>query len=201
MDTERLGEKTETMPDREPVEAKRLTYSVPLLGVVGFSGSGKTTLLTKLIAQLNQANLRIGVIKHAHHSFDIDHPGKDSYELRHAGAGQTLVASKNRWALMVETPENRHDPQLNALIQRLDSSRLDLILVEGFKHVSYPKLEVHRSAANPVLLYPDDPDIMALLTDDVSQFNNTINIPVFNLDDITSIVQFILNFIRNNNDR
>jgi molybdopterin-guanine dinucleotide biosynthesis protein B len=189
------------MPDSKPFDSKRATHSTPLLGVVGFSGSGKTTLLTRLIAKLNQTGLRIGVIKHAHHSFDIDQPGKDSYVLRHAGAGQTLVASKNRWALMVETPDNRQDPQLNELLERLDSSRLDLILVEGFKHVSYPKLEVHRAAVNPVLLYPDDPDIMALLTDNVSQFNDTINIPVLNLDDTISIVQFILNFIRNHNDR
>lgn len=189
------------MPDSKTFDSKYTTHTVPLLGVVGFSGSGKTTLLTKLIAPLKQAGIRIGIIKHAHHNFDIDHPGKDSYVLRHAGAGQTLVASKNRWALMVETPDNQQDPQLHELLGHLDSSCLDLILVEGFKHVSYPKLEVHRTAANPVLLYPDDTDIMALLTDDVSQFNDTIKIPVLNLDDTTSIVQFILKFIRNHNDR
>lgn len=137
----------------------------PLLGFVGYSGSGKTTLLTQLITLLRERGYQLGVIKHAHHQFDIDHPGKDSYELRHAGASQMLVASQNRWALMTETPLQDHDPQLEELIPKLDCNGLDLILVEGFKHAVYPKLEVYRDVVSHSPLYVDDPQIIALITE------------------------------------
>jgi molybdopterin-guanine dinucleotide biosynthesis protein B len=188
------------MPDLEPAEKVSLILDTPILGIVGFSGSGKTTLLAKLITELNILGIRIGIIKHAHHHFDIDHPGKDSYILRHAGAKQTLVASKHRWALTVETAERKQDPQLAELISRLDLTQLDLVLVEGFKHVSYPKLEVHRAAANPVLLCPDDPDIIALLTTEDLQVKSALNLPVLNLNDTICIVQFIMDFIRKQHD-
>jgi len=139
--------------------------SCPILGFIGYSGSGKTTVLTQLIPILQDRGYRIGVIKHAHHQFDIDHPGKDSYELRQAGARQMLVASQHRWALISETPDRQHEPQLAELLLKLDSNELDIILVEGFKHQTLPKIEVYRPALSHHPLYPDDPDIIALLTE------------------------------------
>ena len=141
------------------------------------------------------------LIKHAHHSFDVDRPGKDSYVLRHAGAQQTMVASKNRWALMTETPSHEQDPKLEELITHLEQKQLDLILVEGFKHTHYPKLEVNRSAVNSTLLYPNDPDIIALVTIEKPLTEYSANIPILDLDDTEQIVQFILNFIGKYNDR
>ena len=137
----------------------------PVLGFVGYSGSGKTTLLTQLIQILRDRGYRIGVIKHAHHEFDIDHPGKDSYELRHSGASQMLVASRQRWALITETPEQSHDPQLAGLLDKLDEENLDIVLVEGFKHETFPKLEVYRTALSHSPLYPEDPNVIALITE------------------------------------
>jgi len=170
-------------------------FGIPIVGFVGFSGSGKTTLLTKVITDLSSRGLRSGVIKHAHHRFDIDQPGKDSFVLRQAGAIQTMIASKNRWALMTEAPHHTQDPKLEELIPNLDQTLLDLILVEGFKHTRYPKLEVHRPTLNPALLYPKDPDIMALITKDKIHIEASHPIPVLDLDDIDQVVQFILNFI------
>lgn len=175
--------------------------ALPILGFVGFSGSGKTTVLAKVINVLNSSGMRIAAIKHAHHHFDIDHPGKDSYVLRHAGAGQTLVASKHRWALMAETPDSLQEPQLSELVARLDQTRLDLILVEGFKHAHFPKLEVHRPSVNPQLLYPRDPDIIALLTDSKSQIQSPGSIPVLDLADTSQIVRLIMNFMGKHNER
>jgi molybdopterin-guanine dinucleotide biosynthesis protein MobB len=148
-----------------------------------------------VITELSVLGWRIGVLKHAHHRFDIDQPGKDSYALRHAGAVQTLVASRNRWALMTETLKSTQDPSLADLIGQLNQRQLDLILVEGFKHSHYPKLEVHRSIVNTALLYPQDPDIIALITDDKLQTKISHNIPLLDLNDSAQVVQFILKFI------
>lgn len=138
--------------------------SLPLLGFAGFSGAGKTTLIAAVLPLLVQRGVRIGMIKHAHHHFDIDHPGKDSYVLRKAGARQMLVASSKRWALMAEN-ETEADPKLEDLIARLDHSRLDLILVEGFKHLPFPKIEVHRAELGHPLLCGSDASIIALAAD------------------------------------
>ena len=126
------------------------TYNrkIPVIGFVGYSGSGKTTILTQIIHKLSAIDIRTAVIKHAHHHFDIDMPGKDSYVLRHAGAMQTIVASKLRWALMVETPDAGQEPVLANLINQVDQTSLDLVLVEGFKQTSYPKIEIHRPGLN-----------------------------------------------------
>jgi len=142
-----------------------MIYSpVPLLGFAAYSGTGKTSLLKRLIPLLRARGLRVGVIKHAHHKVDVDRPGKDSYELRKAGAGQVLLATSQRWALMVEE-ESPGDPDLQVMLGHLDASRLDLILVEGFRHVPFPKIELHRPALGRPLLYPDDPSIIALASD------------------------------------
>lgn len=138
---------------------------IPVLGFVGPSGSGKTTLLRRLIPLLAQGGLRLGYLKHAHHRFDLDVPGKDSYEIRAAGAHQTLLASRERWALQVENRSKGQDPDLWDMLGRFEDDRLDLVLVEGFKHAAYPKIEVHRSAVGEAPLYPHDSDIIAVASD------------------------------------
>ena len=135
---------------------------VPVVGFVAFSGTGKTTLLKRLIPLLRGRGLRLAAVKHSHHKFDIDKPGKDSYELRKAGVGQMLVASRVRWALMVENEAEREEPSLNEFIGHLDQEAIDLILVEGFKHERFAKIELHRPELGHPLLYPDDEDIIAL---------------------------------------
>ncbi len=116
---------------------------IPLLAIAAWSGTGKTTLLKRLIPELCALGLRPGLIKHTHHDMDVDKPGKDSYELRKAGAAQTIVASEQRWALMTETPE-KPELDLTWLVSRMDASKLDLVLVEGFKHEPVPKILLFR---------------------------------------------------------
>ena len=165
----------------------------PILGFVAYSGTGKTTLLTRLIPLLKAQGIRIGVIKHAHHRFDIDKPGKDSYELRKAGAEQMLIASQQRWALMVETPSQQGDPELNELLSQLDPSKLDLILVEGFKHEAYPKIELHRPSLGKKLLFPQDESIIAIATDDTKAI--ATGLPLLDINRPEQLVEFILNRI------
>jgi molybdopterin-guanine dinucleotide biosynthesis protein B len=133
-----------------------------ILGFAGYSGSGKTTLLEKVIPLLQRHGLRISVIKHAHHDFDIDHPGKDSFRHREAGAEEVIIASGHRWALMHEL-RDESEPALEQLCERL--SPCDLVLVEGYKFSDIPKLEVHRTSTGHPTLYPDDPQIIAVVTD------------------------------------
>ena len=133
----------------------------PVLGFAAYSGTGKTTLLTNLIPLLRESGLRIGLVKHAHHSFEPDQPGKDSYELRKAGASQVLVASYRIWALFCEQGEG-DDPVLARLLEKLDAEDLDLILVEGFKHEAIPKIELHRPCLGFAPIYPDDPNVIAV---------------------------------------
>lgn len=163
--------------------------NIPMLGFVAYSGTGKTTLLKKLIPLLKEKNIRIGMIKHAHHDFDIDIPGKDSYELRKAGADQMLVASKQRWALMVETP-GQDEPQLSELLKQLDTSKLDLVLIEGFKHVDYPKIECFRPSEGHELMCIEDTSIIALATDSTVLYE-VENIPQLDLNKPEDIVTFI----------
>jgi len=163
---------------------------IPILGFVAYSGTGKTTLLLKIIPLLKAKGLRIGMIKHTHHrKFDIDHPGKDSYRLRQAGAEQMLVASRNRWALMVEMVEEFEEPNLKQLLAHLDSSKLDLILVEGFKHESFPKIEVHRPSLDHPLFFPKDHSIIAIACDATPAI--TTLLPVLDMNQPAQIVGFI----------
>lgn len=134
-----------------------------VFGLCGWSGSGKTTLLTRLIPCLTARGLRVSTIKHAHKGFDIDRPGKDSYQHRAAGAAEVLVASPQRWALLCENPANAPEPELADLLARL--APVDLVLVEGFKRDPHPKLEVWRAATGKPLLAPDDPHIVAVASD------------------------------------
>ena len=170
--------------------------NIPILGFVAYSGTGKTTLLKQLIPILKEKNVRIGMIKHAHHDFDIDVPGKDSYGLRKAGADQMLVASKQRWALMVETP-GQDEAQLSELLKQLDTSTLDLVLIEGFKHVDYPKIECHRPSQKKELICIEDTSIIALATDG-EPATKVKNIPQLNLNNPDEIASFIQNNILNN---
>ena len=159
----------------------------PVLGLCGFSGAGKTTLLSKLIPALNNLGIRVSVIKHAHHNFDIDHPGKDSYKIRKSGAKQTLVASNQRWALMTETPHVGNEPNLQYLLSQLDTSLIDIILVEGFKHAPIPKIEIYREALGKPLLAQEDSNVIAVASDTALPISRTH----INLNDIEAIAQFI----------
>ena len=167
--------------------------STPVLGFAAWSGTGKTTLLKKLIPLLKEKGIRIGMIKHAHHDFDIDKPGKDSYELRKAGAEQMLIASQKRWALMVETPALDGDPDLNEMIAQLDHSTLDLILVEGFRHVAFPKIELYRPSTGKETLFDQDDSIIALATDDATTIETKL--PVLDINNPALIADFIVNFL------
>lgn len=171
-----------------------MTETTPVLGFAAFSGTGKTTLLKQLIPLLKDKGLRIGMIKHAHHNFDIDQPGKDSFELRKAGAEQMLIASQRRWALMVETAEQQGDPRLSDMLQQLDHSKLDLILVEGFKHVTFAKIELHRPALGKAVLFPEDDSIIAIATDQAEAITTTL--PILDLNNPAMIADFILGYLR-----
>ena len=163
----------------------------PVLGFAAFSGTGKTTLLEKLIPLLTAQNIRIGMVKHAHHDFDIDTPGKDSYRLRKAGAAQILIASSQRQALMTENA-TRQEPRLDELITRLNLDGIDLVLVEGFKHVPFPKIELHRQALGKTLLYPEDPDIIALASDHPADCGE---LPSLDINDTAAITAFIITWM------
>ena len=132
----------------------------PVVGFAGYSGSGKTTLATAVVRALTEAGVRVAAVKHAHHEFDIDRPGKDSYELRRAGAVQTLIGSRRRWALVTET-DLRREPTLDELVDRLDWKSVDIVLVEGFKHAEVRKIAVGRGAETPLV---DDPFVVAVAT-------------------------------------
>jgi molybdopterin-guanine dinucleotide biosynthesis protein MobB len=168
-----------------------MNWPKPVLGFAAFSGTGKTTLLEKLIPQLTAQGLRIAMVKHAHHAFEIDKPGKDSYRLRMAGAQQMLIASTQRQALMTEniTPQ---EPRLDELITRLDLDSIDLVLVEGFKHVSFPKIELHRKALGKTLLHPEDPDIVAVASDHLTDCGK---LPALDINDTAAITAFIVKWL------
>jgi len=160
---------------------------IPLLGICAYgSGCGKTTLLTSLIPALQERGIRTSIIKHAHHSFDIDHPGKDSYRLRAAGAVQTLLGSSKRWALMTEFADER-EPQLDELAALLDPSLADLVLVEGFKQARIPKIEVHRPSLGLPLLAQHDPLIIAIASDAAID----TRLPVIDLNNASEVAAFV----------
>jgi molybdopterin-guanine dinucleotide biosynthesis protein B len=158
-----------------------------VIGLAGWSGSGKTTLLTKAIPRLVARGLRVSTLKHAHHSFDLDQPGKDSYEHRAAGATEVLVGASSRWALVHELRGDA-EPNLAALLRRL--SPVDLVLIEGYKREPHPKLEVHRADAGK-LMQPDDPAIVAIAADrPVPQ----ATVPVIDLNDIQAVIEALLEY-------
>ena len=157
-----------------------------VMGFAGWSGAGKTTLLVKLIPALRAQGLSVSTIKHAHHAFDVDTPGKDSYQHRQAGAQEVLVTSSNRWALMHEL-RGAPEPSLDALLARL--APVDLVLVEGFKRDAHDKIEVHRVGNGKPFLFPDDPSIVALASDAPPPFGP---LPRVLLDDVDAVAALVL---------
>jgi len=151
-----------------------------VIGLAGWSGSGKTTLLTRLIPVFREQGLRVSVIKHAHHKFDVDVPGKDSWRHREAGAEEVLVSSANRWALMHELRGQR-ELRLPELLKKM--SRVDLVIIEGYKSEPHRKIEVHRAANGKPFLFPDDPGIVGIASDVAVE----TRLPVAHLDDIPNI--------------
>ena len=157
-----------------------------IIGLAGWSGSGKTTLLTKLIPRLAARGLSVSTVKHAHHAFDLDQPGKDSHSHRLAGATEVLVGSANRWALVHEL-RGAAEPSLRELLAKL--APVDIVIVEGYKRERHPKLEVHRAAVRKPLLQPDDPHIVAIAAD---QPLPDAAVPVVALDDIEAIAEIVV---------
>jgi len=156
-----------------------------VIGIAGWSGAGKTTLLTRVIPRLIARGLRVSTVKHAHHAFDVDTPGKDSHTHRAAGATEVLVSSANRLALMHEL-RGRPEWTLDVLLERL--SPVDLVLVEGFKREAHPKLEVFRAALGKPLLHPEDENIVAIASDGPVK----ASVPVVSLDDIEAIADILV---------
>jgi molybdopterin-guanine dinucleotide biosynthesis protein MobB len=157
-----------------------------VFGVVGWKNAGKTTLMERLVAEIAARGVSVSTIKHAHHAFDIDHVGKDSWRHRQAGAREVLVASRDRWALMSEL-RGAPEPPLEALLARL--SPVDLTLVEGYKRDGHAKVEVHRAATGAPLIARDDPTVRAVATNDPVA---GLSVPLLPLDDPAAIADFIL---------
>ena len=158
-----------------------------VIGLAGWSGAGKTTLLTRVIPLLAEQGLRVSVIKHAHHKFDIDTPGKDSWRHREAGAEEVLVSSANRWALMHELRGTR-EPRLPELLQKL--ARVDLVIIEGYKTEPHRKIEVYRTANEKPFLFTSDPDIVGVASDVVVE----TKLATAHLDDIPAIAAMMRRF-------
>lgn len=165
-------------------------YDIPLVGFCAYSGTGKTTLLKNLIPLLQNCGLRVAVIKHSHHDFEIDYPGKDSFELRKAGAEQILIASQYRIAHITELRNLDDAPPLVELLQRLDRSTLDLVLVEGYRHEKFPKIELHRPSLNKPLIFPADPSVIAIAVDEPLD-QPTNGLPLLDLNKPEIIADFI----------
>jgi molybdopterin-guanine dinucleotide biosynthesis protein MobB len=175
------------------------TARIPMVGFVAYSGTGKTTLLLKIIPLLKAKGLRLGMIKHSHHGFEIDIPGKDSYRLRQAGADQTLIASRKRWALVVEMGDESGEADLDQVLPSLNQDKLDLILVEGFKHERFPKIEVHRPSLGHDFMFPEDDSIIAIACD--AALPQSIHLPVLDMNKPEEIVEFIEKKILRYSDR
>jgi molybdopterin-guanine dinucleotide biosynthesis adapter protein len=157
-----------------------------IIGLAGWSGSGKTTLITKLIPCLLARGLRVSTLKHAHHGFDLDKPGKDSFVHRVAGATEVIISSAKRWAILHEL---RDEPEWDMADLVAKMSPVDLVLVEGFKRDDFPKLEIHRAANGKPLLHPEDPHIVAVACDTALP---NVKIPVVDLNNIDAIADLLL---------
>lgn len=167
------------------------TLNIPILGFAAYSGTGKTTLLEALLPKLTDAGLRIGMLKHAHHNFDVDQPGKDSHRLRKAGASQMLISSRNRFALMTETPES--ESEFDYLLTRFDEDKLDVVLVEGCKNIAFPKIELNREEVGKPWLYPNDENIIAIASDSGELESE---LPQMNINDLEAIAQFVIQYVQ-----
>ncbi|HBR96673.1 MAG TPA: molybdopterin-guanine dinucleotide biosynthesis protein B, partial [Gammaproteobacteria bacterium] len=168
---------------------------IPVLGISAWSGTGKTTLLTQAIPLLCDAGLHLGIIKHTHHSFDIDIPGKDSYRLRKAGAEQVIAASRHRIAHIREIGRDQAEPSLDDALATLHTDTLDLILVEGYKHSPIPKIEVFRASLKKPLLCIQDPQIFAIATD-VLDFSAR-DIDVLDINNVSAFADYVIRWAQN----
>lgn len=162
-----------------------LEQEMRVFGFAGYSGSGKTTLIEKLIPLLRARGLSVSLIKHTHHGFDIDKPGKDSYRFRAAGAGEVMLAGEQRWALMRELRDEAQ-PSLAQLLDKL--SPCDLVLVEGFKSAELPKIEVHRPATGHPMILDTYPNVVAVASDAALD----VSVPVLDLNDVAAVARFVL---------
>jgi molybdopterin-guanine dinucleotide biosynthesis protein MobB len=164
--------------------------TTPFLGFVAWNGTGKTTLLRHLLPILKSRGMRVGMIKHSHHRFEIDYPGKDSYELRKAGASQMLIASSTRVALIRDTL--KHEASLEQLLGQMNLDELDLVLIEGFKQEAYPKIECHRPSLGKPLMHPELSGVLAVASDAPCE----TPLPQFNLNSPLQIAQWIRSFVQ-----
>ncbi len=165
------------------------TLPIPILGFAAYSGTGKTTLLEALLPKLTESGLRVGMLKHAHHNFDVDKEGKDSYRLRKAGASQMLISSRNRFALMTETP--KAESEFAYLLSRFDCDKLDIVLVEGCKNIAFPKIELHREEVGKPWLYNNDDNIIAIAAD--TSVSDT-QLPQMHINDLDAIAEFVIQY-------
>lgn len=173
---------------------KTLRYrGVPVIGFAGYSGSGKTTLISRLIPILRDSGLQSAVVKHAHHDFDIDTPGKDSYEIRKAGAAQIIVGSAHRWALITETDKGP-EADLPTFLAQLNLSDTDVILVEGFRDIAFPKIELVRAAEARDAFYLRDDYVVAVASDE--PLTAAPSIPSYSLQDTSGLAAFVVGYCR-----
>ncbi len=171
----------------EKFDNKRLMFKKPVLGFAAYSGTGKTSLLVKLLPLMKLQGLRVAMIKQTHHDFEIDKPGKDSFELRKAGADQVMLSSERRCAVITEYAERRA-PDLPALIEQLDLDNIDLVMVEGFRHLPFAKIELHRPALGKALIFPNDPSVIAVASDCALE---TGSLPLLNINEPEEVAGFI----------
>lgn len=172
-----------------------INFPLPVLGFAAWSGTGKTTLLTQLIPLLNDKGLQVALVKHAHHAFSIDKPGKDSYRFREAGAKQVVIASRACIASITDTSTNESEPTLQETLSAINTDPLDLILVEGFKKAAIPKIELHRQTLGKPYLYPNDKHIIALATDQTTKTPSDLTLPLLDLNQPEEIVTFISHWL------
>jgi molybdopterin-guanine dinucleotide biosynthesis protein MobB len=166
-----------------------ISFNKPIIGFSAFSGSGKTTLLEKLIPIFTKRKLKVAVIKHAHHSFDIDHPEKDSYKIRKAGAQQILISSQKRWAIIHEHETENSELSLQEALDQVSVDNIDFVIVEGFKSAPISKIEIHRPALGKPLISAKDNFVIAIATDDPSNVDSLL--PLLDLNDASQIARFI----------
>lgn len=176
-----------------------IEFAKPVIGLCAYSGSGKTTLLEGLLPVLCARKLNVAVIKHAHHSFDVDHPDKDSFRIRKAGARQVLISSQKRWALMHEAAPDEAELTLQEALGQIDASRIDFVIVEGFKSAPVSKIEVHRPDLGKPLIAATDRHVIAIATDQPENVETLL--PLLALDDPEQIADFIGQFIARPTDK
>ncbi|MEW5008277.1 molybdopterin-guanine dinucleotide biosynthesis protein B [Cycloclasticus sp. 46_83_sub15_T18] len=169
--------------------------ALPVLGFAASSGTGKTTLISRLIPLLNERGLKVGLIKHSHHDFEIDHPGKDSYRLRKAGASPVVLVSSHRRAVISELSAG--EPRLSDQLFCFNNEPIDLVIVEGFRHEQFPKIELHRAELKQPLLHPTDDSIIAI----ASNVNRSFDIPYIELNAPQQLADFIINHFLNEHHR